>query len=336
MNNMTYIKNQIIKSLSILDNSYVNFSIVIILILYCSLLFTNINKAGGLLYNSVIVRFIVLLLISYLAHKDTNIAILLAIAYLISVKYMSISEKFDGMDTSLNYSNLTESEMNEMPSYEGSMQETNEMPSYERSMQETNEMPSYEGSMQEMNEMPSYEGSMQEMNEMPSYEGSMQETNEMPSYERSMQETNEMPSYEGSMQETNEMPSYEGSMQETNEGMNENNYNIIENYDDLVKTQERNDVLNSVYPPRENYISRTISSEFKNSNKKCRENLKNTKNNVITKECNSVATFHNELNAQGMNYPSGFNIDDKMLGFKLEQNYMMENFDIAEKLKANN
>jgi len=284
MNNMTYIKNQIIKSLSILDNSYVNFSIVIILILYCSLLFTNINKAGGLLYNSVIVRFIVLLLISYLAHKDTNIAILLAIAYLISVKYMSISEKFDGMDTSLNYSNLTESEMNEMPSYEGSMQETNEMPSYERSMQETNEMPSYEGSMQE----------------------------------------------------TNEMPSYEGSMQETNEGMNENNYNIIENYDDLVKTQERNDVLNSVYPPRENYISRTISSEFKNSNKKCRENLKNTKNNVITKECNSVATFHNELNAQGMNYPSGFNIDDKMLGFKLEQNYMMENFDIAEKLKANN
>ena len=125
-------------------------------------------------------------------------------------------------------------------------------------------------------------------------------------------------------------------MQETNEGMNENNYNIIENYDDLVKTQERNDVLNSVYPPRENYISRTISSEFKNSNKKCRENLKNTKNNVITKECNSVATFHNELNAQGMNYPSGFNIDDKMLGFKLEQNYMMENFDIAEKLKANN
>jgi hypothetical protein len=274
MNNMTYIKNQIIKSLSILDNSYVNFSVVVILILYCSLLFTNINAAGGALYNSVIVRFIVLLLISYLAHKDTNIAILLAIAYLISVKYMSISEKFDGMNTSLNYSNIPEGEMYESPSYEQPHEEMPDMPFYKQPHEEIPYMPSYEEPPRE---------------EMPS----------IPSYEQPREET----------------------------------YEIMENYDDIVRTQENNDVLESVYPPNEHYVSRTVASEFKNSNKKCVDNLLNTKNYVVADDCVPVATFENEFNAQGMNYPSGFNLDDNMLGYELG-NHNIENFGVAEKLKS--
>ena len=268
---MNYIKNQIIKSLSILDNCYVNFSVVVILILYCSLLFTNINAAGGALYKSVIVRFIILLLISYLAHKDTNIAILLAIAYLISVKYMSISEKFDGMNTSLNYSNIPEGEMYETPSYGEQREEMPDMlPSYEQPPSE--EMPDM---------LPSYEQPPSE--EMPSYE---QPREEMPSYKQPPSE---------------EMPE------------------IMENYDDLVGTQQNNNVLNSYYPPNEHYVSKSVSSKFKNSNKKCVDNLFNTKNYVIADDCRPVATFQNEFNAQGMNYPSGFNLDDNMLGYELGQ-----------------
>lgn len=278
---MNYIKNQIIKSLSILDNCYVNFSVVVILILYCSLLFTNINAAGGALYKSVIVRFIILLLISYLAHKDTNIAILLAIAYLISVKYMSISEKFDGMNTSLNYSNIPEEEMYETPSYE---EQRKKMPDM---------MLSYEQPppREEMYETPSFEEESKGMNETPSYV-------QQPPREESA-EMYETPSYE-------QPPSEERS-------------DIMENYDDLVNTQQNNDVLESVYPPNEHYVSKSVASKFKNSNKKCVDNLFNTKNYVIADDCKPVATFQNEFNAQGMNYPSGFNLDNNMLGYELGQ-----------------
>ena len=291
MNNMTYIKNQIIKSLSILDNSYVNFSVVVILILYCSLLFTNINAAGGALYNSVIVRFIVLLLISYLAHKDTNIAILLAIAYLISVKYMSISEKFDGMNTSLNYSNIPEGEMYESPSYEQPHEEM-----HEPSMHEDTSM-----SEPSMSEPSMHEPSMHEpsMHEPSMHEEPHEEMHEMPSYEQPREESHE----------------------------------IMENYDDIVHTQANNDVLESVYPPNEHYVSKSVASEFKNSNKKCVDNLLNTKNYVVADDCKPVATFENEFNAQGMNYPSGFNLYDNMLGYELGD-HNIENFGVAEKLKA--
>lgn len=300
---MNYIKNQIIKSLSILDNCYVNFSVVVILILYCSLLFTNINAAGGVLYKSVIVRFIILLLISYLAHKDTNIAILLAIAYLISVKYMSISEKFDGMNTSLNYSNIPEGEMYETPSYEEQHEKMPDMMlSYEQPLEET---VSFE---QPLEETVSYEQPPSEerpdMYETPSYKQPREESPEM----------YETPSYE---QPREEMP------------------DIMESYDDLVRTQENNNVLQSNYRLNESYVSKSVASKFKNSNKKCVDNLFNTKNYVIADDCKPVATFQNEFNAQGMNYPSGFNLDDNKLGYELGQNNI-ENFDISEKLKSDN
>jgi len=82
---MNNIKQTIIKSLSFLDNSQINLAIVIILILYCSQLFSNINNIIEILYKYDIVKFLVLLVIAFVAHKDTNIAILLAVSYAISI-----------------------------------------------------------------------------------------------------------------------------------------------------------------------------------------------------------------------------------------------------------
>jgi hypothetical protein len=76
-------------SLSLFDNCYFNASIIIILVLYSSLIFENINIYVSELYNYSIVRLIVLFLIIYIAPKDPTISILLGISYLVSIYYMS-------------------------------------------------------------------------------------------------------------------------------------------------------------------------------------------------------------------------------------------------------
>ena len=85
------------KYLSFLDNIHVNMSIIIILILYNSQLFVNINKTIGNLYQYSFIKFIVLLLIACVDHKDTNIAILLGISYVISLNSTS-NENFQDID----------------------------------------------------------------------------------------------------------------------------------------------------------------------------------------------------------------------------------------------
>ena len=81
-------------SLSFLDNCYINSIIVISLALYCSTIFENINKFVGNLYNFSIVKVIVLLLIIYVAQKDTTIAVLFGLSYIISLMYSNSLENF--------------------------------------------------------------------------------------------------------------------------------------------------------------------------------------------------------------------------------------------------
>lgn len=94
MDNMKNLKKMCMNSLNCLDNCYVNSAIVVILLLYTSELFENVNIFVGNLYHSAIVRIIVLLLIIFIAQKDTTIAILLAIAYIVSLHYKMSNENF--------------------------------------------------------------------------------------------------------------------------------------------------------------------------------------------------------------------------------------------------
>ena len=89
-----------LNSLAIFDNCYFNISIIIILVLYSSVIFENINVYVSELYNYSIIRLIVLLLIIYIAPKSPTISILLGISYIISIHYMSnnllsVSNKFE-------------------------------------------------------------------------------------------------------------------------------------------------------------------------------------------------------------------------------------------------
>jgi hypothetical protein len=92
MNQLSFktVKNVWAKSLSVLDNPYVNLTLVIVLILYSSKMFGNINEVINGLYQYTFIKLLVLLIIAYVAPKDTNIAILLAISYIMSLKNMNM------------------------------------------------------------------------------------------------------------------------------------------------------------------------------------------------------------------------------------------------------
>lgn len=94
MDNIKNVKKIWLSSLSFLDNNIINAIIVIILVLYSSNIFSNINNFIGNLYNFSIVRLIVLLLIIYITPKDQTIGILLAISYIISLNYSNTNEPF--------------------------------------------------------------------------------------------------------------------------------------------------------------------------------------------------------------------------------------------------
>jgi len=84
----------ILNSLSFLDCKNVYISIVFILFLYNSCLFSNINNFVSDLYRHAFVKIIMLLVIIYVSRKSPLIGILLAISYVLSLNYKSIMETF--------------------------------------------------------------------------------------------------------------------------------------------------------------------------------------------------------------------------------------------------
>ena len=80
-------------SLSCMDNIYVKVIIYVVLILYSSTIFENINMYVGSLYKYSFVKIIVLLLIVALSMKCPAMGILLAISYVISIIYEKHRER---------------------------------------------------------------------------------------------------------------------------------------------------------------------------------------------------------------------------------------------------
>lgn len=103
----------ILSSLSFLDNKNIYISVIFILFLYNTCLFTNINNFVSDLYENSVVKVIMLLLIIYVSRKSCVIGLLLAISYVISLNFKSIMENFvSGYDSSSNnLSTLAEENM---------------------------------------------------------------------------------------------------------------------------------------------------------------------------------------------------------------------------------
>jgi hypothetical protein len=245
-NSVKNIKKAWMSSLSFLDNCYVNTAILIILFLYCTTIFDNINSAVGSSYNYSIVKIIVLLLIVYIAPKDTTIAILLAMTYIISLIYMHNSEAFSSM----------------MPSY--NMKSENE--SFNNNMTSENEL----------------------------FNNTMTSENEL--FNNHMKAENE--TYRNKMTAENE--SYRNKMIAENES-----FKNKEHFFPFIDQQDSNG---------NNFKSNEVSSEQKNYNNQMSNSLSTAdcmlnyvpQTEAVGNVCAPVATFTNELNAQGLNFPEGF------------------------------
>lgn len=86
-------------SLSCLDNTLVYVAVLIVLVLYASTIFENVNSYVGSLHNFSVVKLLGLLLIIYVAQKDTCLAVLLGACYTISLMYTGNMENFGGVVT---------------------------------------------------------------------------------------------------------------------------------------------------------------------------------------------------------------------------------------------
>ena len=108
---MKNIKKVWLGSLGFLDNCYINSIILIILLLYCSTIFENINSFIGNLYNFSIVKLVILLLIIYVTPKDPTIGIFLGLSYIISLHFSQVNtENFVLNDYILPNKNNSDSE----------------------------------------------------------------------------------------------------------------------------------------------------------------------------------------------------------------------------------
>jgi len=185
----------VLNSLVFLDNKIVYVSIIFILFLYNSCLFSNINNFGSNVYEHSVVKVIVLLLIIYVSRKSTLIGILLALSFVISLTYNSIMENFvSGYNSNENSFAEVNNEMNESFTEKNkNMQEENMNHSnMEHTNMEQNEESKESFSnnlfMNEMRETESNEPSKTDClnNYMPKYEGLSNLCNTVSTYKDSL------------------------------------------------------------------------------------------------------------------------------------------------------
>jgi len=242
-------------SLKILDNEYIYCTIVVILFLYNSLLFININDFFSNIYKFGIIRVIVLLLILYTSQKSYLIALLLAMSYILSIYFDR--EKVNSTENFFN------NEEESIPRGINDMMNSNNALTYDSEKINKNSMMNDQNMINSSNTIESMN------NMMPHGEEHMQHGEEnIPHGEQHMSKgVQNMPHGEQHMSQ--------GKHQNVMESMsNKNETNIMNNT--LTETE-------------------------------CLQNY-SPKFDSVGNICSPVATFNDEFNAQGLNYPIGYNI----------------------------
>lgn len=94
-NIMDTAQKHIVHALGFLDNKYIRTILIVILIIYNSAIISDVNVAISNIINIPIVKLLLVVVITCLALKDTVLAILLAIALVMSSYYsMNVTENF--------------------------------------------------------------------------------------------------------------------------------------------------------------------------------------------------------------------------------------------------
>jgi hypothetical protein len=94
MDNMKDVRKMWLKSLCLLDNDIIYSVVAIVLVIYSSCIFSNVNLFISEIFKFSIIKLLYLLLIIYVSIKDTTIGILLGISYVVSLSYLKNTEEF--------------------------------------------------------------------------------------------------------------------------------------------------------------------------------------------------------------------------------------------------
>lgn len=307
--NMKNLKKTWLNSLSFLDNCTINSIIVVILLLYSSQIFSNINAFIGNFYNLGIIRLIVLILIIYIAPKDPTIAILLAISYIVSLHFMIENEYF--------VSNESEEQKNIVFKTNSMMKKSSTI-----NMEETQNKPfvnstSNNQNLQQGSTQPPYKTSMKKMNESFIPRQNMHEENTHHPMKKMTESFIPIPNmHEGNtnypMKKKTEsfIPIQNMYEENTHHPMKK----ITESFIPMPHMYEEQNADSYKMAKKSNLKTNVTSNQLVNK--------KNLQQNVLNKECINMytprfeslsdvctptATFKNELNAQGLNFPEGFN-----------------------------
>ena len=288
MDNMKNLKKVWMNSLSCLDNCYVNAAIVVILLIYSSELFGNVNSFVGNLYHSAIIRFIVLLLIIFIAAKDTTIAILLTISYIVSLHYKMSNENFvSSSSKKMNIHDILGEEHSlhamQHPMIKNKIQAQMNNNKMQPPMNNNNMQP-------QMNNTQHSNNNMQPMKQKIENFSSKNASNKKKEHFFPLNPNGSTPDdYKINNVNENFFP-----MMNMNEDSNFN-----------VNTQS---------------TENQMSNQVPNSNLSKNECLNNytPRFEAIGDICSPTATFQNELNAQGLNFPEGF--DSAGMGSPLNSN----------------
>ena len=223
-------------SLKILDNQHVYCIIVVILFLYNSLLFININDFFSNIYKFGIVRVIVLLLILYTSQKSYLISLLLAMSYILSIYFDR--EKVH------NTENFEDDGRNSAPKGINDMINSNNVLTYDS---------------EEINQ-----------NKMMNDQNMINSSNKIESFAAHEEEH--------MIHSEQHMPHGEEHMMK--------HQNVMESMSNMNEKNMMNNTLTET---------------------ECLQNYKPKFDSVVN-VCSPVATFNDEFNAQGLNYPIGYNV----------------------------
>ena len=285
--NMKNLKKTWLNSLSFLDNCTINSIIVVILLLYSSQIFSNINAFIGNFYNLGIIRLIVLILIIYIAPKDPTIAILLAISYIVSLHFMIENEYF--------VSNESEEQKNKVFKTNSIMKKSSTI-----NMEETQNKPFVNSTSNNQN--------LQQTSTQPPYKTSMKKMNESFIPKQNMHEGNT--NHQMKKKTESFIPRQNMYEENTHHPMKK----IRESFIPMPHMYEEQNADSYKMAKKSNLKTNVTSNQLVNK--------KNLQQNVLNKECINMytprfeslsdvctptATFKNELNAQGLNFPEGFN-----------------------------
>ena len=241
-------------SLKILDNQYVYCIIVVILFLYNSLLFININDFFSNIYKFGIIRVIVLLLILYTSQKSYLISLLLAMSYILSIYFDR--EKVHNTENFFNH-------------------EEDSAPKGINDMINSNNALTYDSEEINQNKMMNDQNMMNSSNTIENFTAHGEE--HMTHGEEHMTHGEE------------HMMKHQTVMESMS---NKNDKNMMKRQTVMESMTNKND---------KNMMNNTLTET------ECLQNYK-PKFDSVGNVCNPVATFNDEFNAQGLNYPIGYNV----------------------------